>query len=106
MRRLCTLCLFVSLITSFPIAAKDDKKKKNTDGEVSEWARRTEGHKPQDQNGDGRISRNEWPGNDESFRRLDRNSDGVITSADRKLQSKSRPVDTGDRGKSGGRPTQ
>jgi hypothetical protein len=47
------------------------------------WPRATQGHVPNDLNGDGIITRREWPGNTVSFRRLDRNGDGVITSADR-----------------------
>src|SRR5215207_1278766 len=54
-------------------AAKDDK----------EWKRATEGHRPQDLNGDGVITRNEWPGNDVSFQELDRDKDGALTSKDR-----------------------
>ena len=94
MRRLCILWAFVVLLMSVPAFAKNDKakndSKKKTDRDVSEWARRTEGHRPQDQNGDGLITRNEWPGNDESFRRLDRDRDGVLTDRDRKLKPKSR----------------
>jgi Ca2+-binding EF-hand superfamily protein len=32
-----------------------------------------------DKNGDGMISRQEWPGNDTSFRNHDRNNDGVLS---------------------------
>lgn len=53
------------------------------------WARRTEGHRPHDLNGDGLITRNEWPGNNNSFRQLDRNGDGVISRYDRALRSNS-----------------
>lgn len=49
--------------------------------------RRTEGHRPHDLNGDGRVTRNEWPGNDTSFRQLDRDGDGVISRYDRELRS-------------------
>lgn len=35
-----------------------------------------------DRNGDGVISRNEFPGNDNAFNRLDRNGDGVLSQAD------------------------
>jgi hypothetical protein len=55
------------------------------DEDLAGWARRTEGHRPHDRNGDGLITRNEWPGNDVSFRRLDRNGDGVISKYDRSL---------------------
>jgi hypothetical protein len=54
--------------------------------DLAGWARRTEGHRPHDRNGDGRITRNEWPGNDQSFRRLDRDGDGIISQYDRSLQ--------------------
>ena len=47
--------------------------------------RRTEGHRPHDLNGDGRVTRNEWPGNDASFKKLDRDGDGVISRYDREL---------------------
>ena len=50
-----------------------------------DWRRSTEGHRPQDINGDGVISRREWPGNDVSFRELDRDHDGVLTDRDRRL---------------------
>ena len=59
---------------------------READADLAGWARRTEGHRPHDLNGDGRITRNEWPGNDESFRRLDRNGDGIISEYDRSLQ--------------------
>lgn len=36
-----------------------------------------------DRNGDGVITRNEFPGNDTAFSRLDRNGDGVLSQADR-----------------------
>jgi hypothetical protein len=36
-----------------------------------------------DRNGDGVITRNEFPGNDVAFSRLDKNRDGVISAADR-----------------------
>lgn len=35
-----------------------------------------------DRNGDGVITRDEFPGNDNAFRRLDRNGDGVLSQAD------------------------
>ena len=94
MRRFCFLWALVVLLISVPAFAKNDKNKKkhdfkkHADKDVGEWARRTEGHRPQDQNGDGLITRNEWPGNDVSFRRLDRNGDGVLTNDDRKLHPK------------------
>ena len=56
--------------------------------------RRTEGHRPQDLNGDGRITRKEWPGNDTSFKELDRNGDGVITDYDRNYNRSTRQRNT------------
>src|SRR5262245_6029099 len=56
------------------------------DYDRSGWARRTEGHRPHDLNGDGVISRREWPGNNNSFRQLDRNHDGVLSRSDRMLR--------------------
>lgn len=35
-----------------------------------------------DRNGDGVITRGEWPGNDTSFEQHDRNRDGVLTGAE------------------------
>lgn len=52
------------------------------------WPRATQGHVPHDLNGDGLITRREWPGNSVSFRRMDRNGDGIITDADRQLTSR------------------
>src|SRR5215207_8375037 len=52
------------------------------------WRRSTEGHRPQDRNGDGVISRREWPGNDQSFRQLDRDRDGSLTNRDRQVTRK------------------
>jgi hypothetical protein len=67
--------------------AKDHKKDKvsHDSGKSTEkdLKRSTEGHRPQDLNGDGVISRNEWPGNDVSFRELDTDRDGVLTKRDR-----------------------
>ena len=61
------------------------EKKDNADKTTAEknWKRATEGHRPQDLNGDGVITRNEWPGNDVSFRELDRDGDGALTNKDR-----------------------
>lgn len=52
--------------------------------------RETQGHRPHDLNGDGKISRKEWPGDDGSFREMDRNGDGFITDADRQLEPRNR----------------
>jgi len=97
----------VALMLTAPAApAKDDPKseKKAATGEEKqhkraerdvakqqkqsekEWPHKTEGHRPQDRNGDGVISRQEWPGNDVSFRELDLDHDGVLTERDRQLQ--------------------
>lgn len=59
------------------------KKSPESDRNSKEWKRATEGHRPQDLNGDGVITRNEWPGNDASFRELDRDGDGALTRKDR-----------------------
>jgi hypothetical protein len=56
------------------------KQRKQTEPEMR---RTTEGHRPQDLNGDGVISRKEWPGDDQSFRELDRDGDGMLSSRDR-----------------------
>lgn len=47
--------------------------------------RDTRGHVPHDANGDGVVSRHEWPGNDQSWRNQDRNGDGVIDDLDRRM---------------------
>jgi Ca2+-binding EF-hand superfamily protein len=39
--------------------------------------------KKYDGNGDGRVTRDEFPGTDEVFRRADRSGDGAVTAADR-----------------------
>jgi Ca2+-binding EF-hand superfamily protein len=39
--------------------------------------------KKYDGNGDGRVTRDEFPGTDEVFRRADRSGDGTVTAADR-----------------------
>jgi hypothetical protein len=52
------------------------------------WPRETRGHRPHDNSGDGVVTRDEWPGNDNSFRKLDRNGDGKLSDEDRKLQRK------------------
>ena len=114
MRRLTLLLSCFVLLSGLPVDAKNDKNngkgngngnkhgwKKNTDREMQRrtdrgrvnddydygMPRRTEGHRPHDLNGDGRVTRNEWPGNDTSFRQLDRDGDGVISHYDRELQS-------------------
>lgn len=46
---------------------------------------RMQGHRPHDYNGDGVITRNEWPGSSQSFRQLDRDRDGVISQYDRSM---------------------
>lgn len=40
-----------------------------------------------DRNGDGMITRNEFPGDSNAFSRLDRNRDGVLTNADRNVRN-------------------
>ena len=39
--------------------------------------------KKYDANGDGRVTKREFPGTDEVFRRADRNGDGVVGANDR-----------------------
>lgn len=51
--------------------------------------RETRGHIPHDTNGDGVVSRHEWPGNDQSWRNQDRNGDGVINDIDRQITPRS-----------------
>lgn len=72
-------------------AAKERKRrekefaKERKDSE-KEWRQRTEGHRPHDDNGDGLISRSEWPGNDVSFRELDWDGDGLLSDRDRRMR--------------------
>lgn len=73
----------LALMVGIGIAAEDKK---------GGLARQTEGHRPQDSNGDGRITRDEWPGNDQSFKKLDRDGDGALTSRDRKLRTTQKKV--------------
>jgi hypothetical protein len=89
-------CVLVGfLATPAALEAKDNPGKnvrtkvKRTESRASDdhWPRETRsGHQPKDQNGDGVVTRNEWPGNDDAFRELDRNGDGVLSSADRELR--------------------
>lgn len=69
-------------------AGAGQAESKTTSGEPLPLPRATQGHRPQDLNGDGVITRKEWPGDDASFRREDSNHDGVITDADRQLVPK------------------
>ncbi len=64
-------------------------KHKDSDAN-DEWKRQTEGHRPHDMNGDGVISRQEWPGNDQSFKQLDRDNNGVLDDRDREAVRKSK----------------
>ncbi|HYP08146.1 MAG TPA: hypothetical protein VER03_18075 [Bryobacteraceae bacterium] len=94
----CLLSLPVGLLLSVSGAEAKDKDKtamakekplqtssKSTDKgpEDKHLKRATEGHRPQDLNGDGIITRNEWPGNDQSFKQLDEDGDGSLTNKDR-----------------------
>ncbi len=57
-----------------------------TKDEVARWKRAIEGEdfvERFDLNGDGRVTRDEFDGNDAAFARADRNRDGVVTSSDR-----------------------
>ena len=56
-----------------------------------------QGHYPHDANGDGVVSRREWPGNGNAFRQLDRNRDGVLSGADRRLRGNQRYYDNYNR---------
>jgi len=101
MRSLLLIPLLAATLTG-PVHAKDgegqpgtaekpaeSKKPARKDARRSiDLPRSTQGHRGQDLNGDGVISRDEWPGNDQSFRQEDRNGDGVISDADRKLAPK------------------
>ena len=123
MRRVTLLLSCFVLLAGVPAAAKNDKnngnhakangnknrgKKNNADtgdmkrrterNQVDDYdygiPRRTEGHRPHDRNGDGLVTRNEWPGNDASFRQLDRDGDGVISRYDRGLNADARSTTT------------
>lgn len=67
-------------------AATFDRLDRNRDGVLSQADRRTTTRtnrnsrfRGMDTNRDGRITRDEWRGNDNSFRQHDRNGDGVIS---------------------------
>jgi hypothetical protein len=110
MRSFAVLVFVFAFLAGSPAEAKDDKaKKQNSNAKRAQEQsshkrggnetgrsgkdterqlaipRRTEGHRPHDSNGDGVITRHEWPGNDVSFQRLDRDGDGVISRYDRSL---------------------
>jgi hypothetical protein len=78
-----TKCLLVVPMAMALSVGSIDAKDKAKAKEEKDWKRSTEGHRPQDLNGDGVITRNEWPGNDESFRQADTDRDGVLTNKDR-----------------------
>lgn len=95
-----TMALVLSVAEAKDNAAKWAKKsekeqakqRKRSDKELArqrkqsetDWRQRTEGHRPQDLDGNGIITRNEWPGNDTSFRQLDWDGDGVLSDRDRR----------------------
>jgi hypothetical protein len=55
-----------------------------------------------DRNGDGRITRREWNGNDKSFRQHDANRDGVLSGREVRVgNSRNRDVFIDDRGSFG-----
>jgi hypothetical protein len=102
LRKFIGSCALALLIASPEVAVAGDRQEKSAKSkgkhtersadrhrEADLWPRETgPGHQPHDQNGDGVVSRNEWPGNDDSFRELDRNKDGVLSEADRRLRPK------------------
>ena len=70
-------------IGTLPAKDKASHSEKNEHAETTVVEKRaTEGHRSQDLNGDGVITRNEWPGHDVSFRELDRDGDGALTKKD------------------------
>jgi hypothetical protein len=94
MRQVLAIIPILVFLSATPLYSKNDKEKRGAGRNEYPAARRTEGHRPQDLNGDGRITRNEWPGNDASFRRLDRNADGAITDYDRNYSRSTRQRST------------
>jgi hypothetical protein len=68
----CTLALF-----SLPGFAGDNRHRR--DPYTYDQQPVYEGYRGMDRNGDGRISRYEWRGNNNSFAQLDRNRDGWVT---------------------------
>jgi hypothetical protein len=70
---------------SWPNSGKHEDSDSN-----DEFKRQTEGHRAQDLNGDGVISRHEWPGNDASFAELDLDRNGVLDKRDRALDAQQR----------------
>ena len=58
--------------------------------------------KEQDKNGDGKVSREEFPGSDEMWKGLDKNGDGAITPEEIEASMKDAPPGLpGDKGKGG-----
>jgi hypothetical protein len=91
-------CCTIALLLSAPgaLQAKEAQEKNGRSKEKhaaqserqnESWPRETtRGHRPHDDNGDGVVTRNEWPGDDDSFKRLDRNGDGSLSRADRQVK--------------------
>jgi len=80
-RRIFALSIVVLLGWGSLGFAKDDKsnsKKPQADSDVSED--QATKFKGLDKNHDGRVTRDEWKGNDKSFSNHDKNHDGVITA--------------------------
>lgn len=85
-RMLSILALAGTLFMPLAVESADKGAKKG--GESQEWRKKTEGHKPVDKDGDGVISRDEWPGDDESFKSLDVDKNGILDDRDRKLPAR------------------
>ena len=90
-KTLLSLCIGLALCGT-PATAKEPKSKKgkseaatNVQDTEIPMPRTTRGHQPHDLNGDGVVTRKEWPGNDESFAELDRDGNGVLNDRDRPL---------------------
>lgn len=101
----------LALALAAPAAAKDNKNKREKEWNKArresaarvyedDWYRdrgsRAENNRFRgiDRNGDGVITRKEWPGNDKSFNQHDLNRDGVL--AGREVRAGSRRDDTRD----------
>lgn len=96
LRKALSSCAIAVLMMAPGVVEAKDAHGKNAKAKAKpsgEWPRQTtRGHKPTADNGDGVVSRKEWPGKDSSFRKLDTNHDGVVSPADRQVKPKTPPL--------------
>ena len=71
------------LVVTAPSAFAVKKSVRSASWTASQRAQFDQQFAAYDRNGDGVITRDEFPGNAAAFNRLDRNGDGVLSAADR-----------------------